>query len=109
MTLDISVSNASVHQMILRYICAYFSVLCRDSTLGLLSFEQLKLLFKNKYLNAPNEDGVLEALENWISMNENFRSNALEYDQDMVSNDSGHAYKELVELSNNINWPTLSL
>lgn len=109
MTLDISISMAIVHQMILRYICAYFSILCKESLLGLLSYDQLKILYKNKYLNAPNEDGVLDSLESWISSNENFKLNAYEFDQDHLSNDNGKAYKELVDLSNNINWPILSL
>lgn len=95
--------------MILRYICACFSTLYRDQNIGILSYDQLKLLFKNKYLNAPNEDMIIEALENWMTTNEIFKFNAAAFEKDKISSDGGVAFKELQELMENINWPILSL
>lgn len=109
MAIDASINMAVVHQMILRYICSYFTLFTKDPEIGILSYDQLKLLLKNKYLNAPSEDCVVDALENWISNNEVFKVNALEYDQDRKSNDNGRCYNQLVDLSKNINWPILSL
>ena len=109
MTLDLSINTAVIHQMILRYICAYFSTLYSDPAIGILSYDQLKLLFKNKYLNAPNEEMIIEALETWMTANEIFRFNALGYEKDKTSSDGGIAYKELQELMDNVNWPILSV
>ena len=95
--------------MIMRYICKYFAVVALDEKIGLLKYDQYILLLKNKYLNAPNEDIVLESLEYWISSQKNFQMEALDFDQTNLSNDSGSSFKRLQELINNINWPILSL
>jgi hypothetical protein len=71
---------AIIHQMILRYISVYFATLPLDMSIGLLRYDQLVVLLKNKFLNAPNEDVILEYLEYWIEGNDNFRVNALEFD-----------------------------
>ena len=85
---------AIIHQMILRYISVFFSSLPLDNSIGLLKYDQLVVLLKNKFLNAPNEDIILEFLEYWIEGNDNFRVNALEYDQNnYCSRDNGLCYK----------------
>jgi hypothetical protein len=50
----------------MRYICAHFQFVANDPLIGLLKYEQLVLLLKNKFVNATNEDVVLFSLENWI-------------------------------------------
>ena len=77
---DVSINMAIIHQMILRYISVYFATLPMDQSIGLLRYDQLVVLLKNKFLNAPNEDVILEYLEYWIEGNDNFRVNALEFD-----------------------------
>jgi hypothetical protein len=77
---DVSINMAIIHQMILRYISVYFSSVPIDQSIGLLKYDQLVVLLKNKFLNAPNEDVILESLEYWLQGNDNFRVNALEFD-----------------------------
>ena len=72
MVVDISIAQADIHQMIMRYICAYFNQVAIDPKIGLLKYEQLILLLKNKYINVPNEDIVLNAVDNWVLMNSSF-------------------------------------
>jgi hypothetical protein len=107
---DVSINMAIIHQMILRYISVYFSTLPIDQSVGLLKYDQLVVLLKNKFLNAPNEDILLEFLECWLEGNDNFRVYALEFDQNQFSSrDNGLCFKQLQELIENINWPILSL
>jgi len=56
MTIDITINLAVIHQMIMRYICAYFNTEALDVKIGLLTYEQFILLLKNKFINLPNED-----------------------------------------------------
>lgn len=110
-TVDLCLEMADVHNMILRYISTFFALLVSDPFISHLSYEQFILLLKNKYINAPNEDIVLQGLENWITGNQHFRMQALEYEQNRTSDDNGKAYKQLQELVDNnvINWPALSI
>ena len=75
----------------------------------MLKFESFLLLLKNKYLNLPNEDLIICALEFWISRDKNWIISALEYDSNEQSEDNGFAYNQMMELINNINWPVVSL
>ena len=51
MTIDITINLAVIHQMIMRYICAYFNTEALDVKIGLLTYEQFILLLKNKFIN----------------------------------------------------------
>lgn len=72
MTLDTMIEPLHCHTMVLRYICTHFSSLKMDERIGLVPYEQLILLFKNKYLHAPSEDVVVEAIEYWLRGNPEF-------------------------------------
>ena len=63
--------------MILRYISVYFRNLTSDPKIALLQYDHLTVLLKNKFLNAPNEDFILEVLERWIEGNDGFRVKAI--------------------------------
>ena len=53
----------------------------------MLGFESFLLLLKNKYLNLPNEELIICALEYWISGDKNWITSALEYDMNHESTD----------------------
>ena len=110
MILDVTVNMASVHQIILRYIAEHFgSLKLDDPSLSLIRYDQFMVLLKNKYLNASNEDLIVEAVEAWISGNSKFMTNALEHDHTGVSDDQGLCFNQIEELVNNINWPMVTL
>ena len=74
--MEVSVNYESVHQMILRYICTFFSTLPMDQSISLLSYDELINLMRNKYLDLPNENLILTAIEQWLRGNSLLRMNA---------------------------------
>ena len=95
--------------MILRYINEHFCSIPIDHRIGLLKYDQFLVILKNKYLNAPNEDIILDAIESWIEGNKLIMINTLQYDRDGVSEDNGNSLRQILELFNNVNWPLVSL
>jgi hypothetical protein len=63
--------------MILRYINEHFSSISIDHRIGLLKYDQFLVILKNKYLNAPNEDIILDAIESWMEGNKILMINSL--------------------------------
>lgn len=109
MAIDITVSIASVHQMIIQYICCFFNSVAFDPKIGILSFEQLIMILKNKFINLSNEDHLLIALDNWISYNTSFLQNIMDHESQGWSKDNGVAIKQLQDLIDNVNWPIISV
>lgn len=77
LVLSVAIKPAYVHQMILRYITQHFASLDLDERVGLIPYDQFVMLFKNKFLHAPNEDTITEALEMWLQGNTEFTRHAL--------------------------------
>ena len=71
---------AIIHQMILRYISVYFRNFVTDPQISILKYDQLIVLLKNKFLNAPNEDEVLDVIEKWLEGRTDFRIKSLHDD-----------------------------
>ena len=75
--IDTSINMAIIHQMILRYISVFFRNFVNDPKISILKYDQLIVLLKNKFLNAPNEDEILEVIEKWLEGRVEFRIKSL--------------------------------
>ncbi len=51
------------------------------------------MILKNKYLNAPNEDIILDAIESWMEGNKIIMINSLQFDWEGVSEDNGNSLR----------------
>ena len=83
--------------------------LADDPLIGVLTYDQLILILKNKNCSVANEDVALTALENWVAYNSTFFTNVCHQQQHNQSADRGASYNQLVEIADNIIWAIVSL
>lgn len=80
-----------------------------DLLIGVLTYDQLILILKNKNCSISNEDIALTALENWVAYNPTFYNNVCNFQLNKQSADNGVSFNQLVEIADNIIWAIVSL